>query len=72
LADSIIIFLVDSVTAEFFPQIIHAIAKIFLESATTISFSDNSYSLSSSARIFSQAFANLITIFHSTLSASKI
>jgi len=71
-ADSITIFFVESETAEFFPQIIQAIAKTFLLSATTISFSDNSYSLSSNAIIFSQFFANLITIFQSILSASNI
>jgi len=65
-------FLVFSETAEFFPHIIQAIAKIFSLSATTISFSDNSYSFSSKAKIFSQFLANLMTILQTTLSASKI
>jgi hypothetical protein len=65
-------FSVSSEIAEFFPQIIQAIAKIFSLSATTISFPDNSYSLSSKAKIFSHSFANLMLIFQITLSASKI
>jgi hypothetical protein len=66
------IFFVESETALDLAQIIQAKARIFSLSAITISFSDNSYSLSSKAINFSQALANLIIIFQEILSASKI
>jgi hypothetical protein len=66
------IFFVLSETALDFPQIIQPRARIFSWSAITISFSDNSYSLSSKAINFSQVLANLIVMFQEILSASKI
>jgi hypothetical protein len=66
------IFFVSSETALDFPQIIPHRARIFSLSAITISFSDNSYSLSSKATNFSHVLANLIVIFQEILSASKI
>ena len=71
-ADSIIIFFVESETADSFHQIIHPKAKIFELSAITISFSSSSYCVSFKAKNFSQDFAFLITISQSILSASKI
>jgi hypothetical protein len=66
------IFFVVSETELSFPHIIQPRAKTFTSSAITISSEDNLYSLSSKAKNFSSCFANLITIFHFTLSASKI
>ena len=71
-ADSIIIFFVLSETAESFHQITQPKAKTFELSAITISLSSSLYSTSFKATNFSPAFAFLITIFQSILSASKI
>lgn len=70
-ADSMIIFVVLSDTAESFPHMIHPRARIDTSSAITISLGVSVYVLSLRAVKLSPSFAYLIWIFQVSLSASK-